>query len=253
MHFYAKYIIIILNLKIKFSKEKRELMSWSFLPHYLPYFNDGMVFTIIISIFVVVFGTILGILLALGKMSRIAPLRWILNAYIEIFRDTPMLVQIMVGYAIMGGANWPTVHVGILAEDLGRLVPGILILSLNSGAYMAEIVRAGIESVPAGQREAAYSLGIRPAQAMSNIILPQAVRNILPAVGNEFVTIIKDSSLLYTIGVMEVFNGALTVGTMTYQTLSPMLFASLYYFIVCFALSRLLSRFEKKLGKGYVK
>ncbi|WP_374284449.1 amino acid ABC transporter permease [Lactococcus sp.] len=228
-------------------------MSWSFIPEYLPYFNDGVIFTIIISVFVVIFGTVIGILAALGKMSKIAPLRWVLNAYIEIFRDTPMLVQIALGYAILGVSNWPTIHIGILSEDSNRLAVGILILSLNSGAYMAEIVRAGIEAVPAGQKEAAYSLGIRPAKAMMSVILPQAVRNILPAVGNEFVTIIKDSSLLSTIGVMEIYFGTQTVITSTYQTITPLLLVSVYYFVVCFALSRLLARFEKKLGKGYAK
>lgn len=228
-------------------------MSWSFIPEYLPYFNDGVIFTIIISVFVVIFGTVIGILAALGKMSKIAPLRWFLNAYIEIFRDTPMLVQIALGYAILGVSNWPTIHIGILSEDSNRLAVGILILSLNSGAYMAEIVRAGIEAVPAGQKEAAYSLGIRPAKAMMSVILPQAVRNILPAVGNEFVTIIKDSSLLSTIGVMEIYFGTQTVITSTYQTITPLLLVSVYYFVVCFALSRLLARFEKKLGKGYAK
>ncbi|MGM9886445.1 MAG: amino acid ABC transporter permease [Lactococcus sp.] len=228
-------------------------MSWSFIPEYLPYFNDGVIFTIIISVFVVIFGTVIGILAALGKMSKIAPLRWVLNAYIEIFRDTPMLVQIALGYAILGVSNWPTIHIGILSEDSNRLAVGILILSLNSGAYMAEIVRAGIEAVPAGQKEAAYSLGIRPTKAMMSVILPQAVRNILPAVGNEFVTIIKDSSLLSTIGVMEIYFGTQTVITSTYQTITPLLLVSVYYFVVCFALSRLLARFEKKLGKGYAK
>lgn len=228
-------------------------MNWDFLPKYLPYFNDGMVFTLIIALFVVLFGTLLGILVAIGKMSKIAPLRWILTAYIEIFRDTPMLIQITIGYIILGASDWPSVHIGILANDLGRLIPGIIILSLNSGAYMAEIVRGGIEAVPVGQREAAYSLGIRPAQTMIKVILPQAIRNILPAIGNEFITIVKDSSLLSTIGIMEVFNGGQTVVNLVYQPLSPLLFACAYYFIVCFVLSRLQALLEKKFGKGYAK
>lgn len=228
-------------------------MSFSFLPKYLPYFNDGMVITLVISAFVVLMGTILGILVALGKLSKILPLRWLTNIYIEIFRGTPMLVQIMLGFALMGSINLPTFQVGILQQDLGRLVPGIIVLSLNSGAYTAEIVRAGIEAVPAGQREAAYSLGIRPTQAMLTVILPQAIRNILPAIGNEFVTIIKDSSLLYTIGVMEVFNGAQTVVNLTYNSISPWLVVCVYYFVVTFVVSRLLALLERKIGKGYAK
>lgn len=114
----------------------------------------------------------------------------------------------------------PEFQLGILTEDLSRLVPGIIVLSMNSGAYVAEIVRSGINAVPKGQTEAAYSLDIRPHQTMMKVILPQAVRNILPALGNEFVTIIKDSSLLATIGVMELFNGAQTTSSTTYQSLS---------------------------------
>lgn len=228
-------------------------MNFDFLPKYLPYFNDGMLVTILISAFVVLIGTLLGIVTALGKLSKVAPVRWLANIYIELFRGTPMLVQIMLGFALLGNSSFPTFQVGILQQDLGRLLPGILVLALNSGAYMAEIVRAGIEAVPAGQREAAYSLGIRPTQTMLTVILPQAIRNILPAVGNEFVTIIKDSSLLYTIGVMEVFNGAQTVVNLTYQTISPMLFVAFYYFVVTFVVSRLLSLLEKKFGKGYAK
>ena len=97
-----------------------------------------------------------------------------------------------------------------------RLIPGILIISMNSGAYVSETVRAGINAVPKGQLEAAYSLGIRPKNAMRYVILPQAIKNILPALGNEFITIIKDSSLLSAIGVMELWNGATTVSTNTY-------------------------------------
>ena len=228
-------------------------MNFNFLPNYFSYFNDGMLVTLIISAFVVLIGTCLGIIVALGKLSSFPPLRWLAKAYIEIFRGTPMLVQIMLGFALAGNLNFPTFHIGILQQDLGRLVPGIIVLALNSGAYMAEIVRAGIEAVPIGQQEAAYSLGIRPRKTMVHVILPQAIRNILPAVGNEFVTIIKDSSLLYTIGVMEVFSGAQTVVSLTYQTISPLLVVALYYFVVTFVVSRLLARLEKRLRKGYAK
>ena len=102
--------------------------------------------------------------------------------------------------------NAPIIGFGVLNLDFSRLLPGIIIISLNSGAYISEIVRAGIEAVPKGQLEAAYSLGIRPVNAMRYVILPQALKNILPALGNEFITIIKDSSLLQTIGVMELWN-----------------------------------------------
>lgn len=228
-------------------------MSFNFIDKFLPYFNDGLIVTLMISAFVVIFGTILGTLIALGKLSSVRPIRWLANVYIEVFRGTPMLVQIMIGFQILGKMPLPEFQLGILTEDLSRLVPGIIVLSMNSGAYVAEIVRSGINAVPKGQTEAAYSLGIRPRQTMVKVILPQAIRNILPALGNEFVTIIKDSSLLATIGVMELYNGAQTTSSTTYQSLSPWLLVAVYYFVVTFITSRLINLLEKKLGRGYVK
>ncbi len=228
-------------------------MSFNFIDKFLPYFNDGLIVTLMISAFVVIFGTILGTLIALGKLSSVRPIRWLANIYIEVFRGTPMLVQIMIGFQVLGKMPLPEFQLGILTEDLSRLVPGIIVLSMNSGAYVAEIVRSGINAVPKGQTEAAYSLGIRPRQTMIKVILPQAIRNILPALGNEFVTIIKDSSLLATIGVMELYNGAQTTSSTTYQSLSPWLLVAVYYFVVTFITSRLINLLEKKLGKGYAK
>lgn len=193
-------------------------MNFSFLPKYLPYFNYGAVVTILISICVIFLGTILGVVLAFGQRSKFKPLVWLANLYVWIFRGTPMMVQIMIAFSLMH-INAPTIQIGILGVDFSRLIPGILIISMNSGAYVSETVRAGINAVPKGQLEAAYSLGIRPKNAMRYVILPQAVKNILPALGNEFITIIKDSSLLSAIGVMELWNGATTVSTTTYLPL----------------------------------
>lgn len=224
-------------------------MNFSFLPKYLPYFNYGAIVTIIISILVVLLGTILGVLLAFAQRSKIKPLVGFSNLYIWIFRGTPMMVQIMIAYALMH-ISAPIIQIGILDVDLTRLIPGIIIISMNSGAYVSETVRAGINAVPKGQLEAAYSLGIRPKNAMRYVILPQAIRNILPALGNEFITIIKDSSLLSAIGVMELWNGATTVSTTTYLPLTPLLFAAFYYLIMTSILTLALKAFENRMGKG---
>ena len=224
-------------------------MNFSFLPKYLPYFNYGAVVTIIISILVVFLGTILGVLLAFAQRSKMKPLVWFANLYIWVFRGTPMMVQIMIAFALMH-ISAPTIQIGILDVDLTRLIPGILIISMNSGAYVSETVRAGINAVPKGQLEAAYSLGIRPRNAMRYVILPQAIRNILPALGNEFITIIKDSSLLSAIGVMELWNGATTVSTNTYLPLTPLLFAAFYYLIMTSILTLALKAFENRMGQG---
>ena len=224
-------------------------MNFSFLPKYLPYFNYGALVTVLISILVVFFGTIIGMLLAFAQGSKFKPLVWLANLYIWIFRGTPMMVQIMIAFALMS-IDAPTIQFGIFGIELSRLIPGIIIISMNSGAYVSETVRAGINAVPKGQSEAAYSLGIRPRKAMRYVILPQAVKNILPALGNEFITIIKDSSLLSAIGVMELWNGATTVSTTTYLPLTPLLFAAFYYLIMISILTLALKAFENRMGQG---
>lgn len=225
-------------------------MDFSFLPKYFAYFNDGVVVTLLISACVVFIGTILGVLTALAQNTGITLLKWFVNLYVWIFRGTPMVVQIMISFAFFHFDNLPTIGFDVLSLDFTRLVPGILVIGLNSGAYISEVVRAGIEAIPKGQIEAAYSLGIRPLKTMRYVILPQAFKNILPALGNEFITIVKDSSLLQTIGVMELWSGAQSVASATYLPLTPLLFAASYYLIVTTILSILLKKLETKLGTG---
>ncbi|HER0752552.1 TPA: amino acid ABC transporter permease [Streptococcus pyogenes] len=225
-------------------------MDLSFLPKYWAYFNYGVLVTIMISISVIFFGTLIGVLVTLIKRSHVKPLTWVVNLYVWIFRGTPMVVQIMIAFAWMHFNNMPTIGFGVLDLDFSRLLPGIIIISLNSGAYISEIVRAGIEAVPKGQLEAAYSLGIRPQNAMRYVILPQAFKNILPALGNEFITIIKDSALLQTIGVMELWNGAQSVVTATYSPISPLLVAAFYYLMVTTVMAQLLAVLERHMAQG---
>ncbi|EQL81767.1 ABC transporter, permease protein [Streptococcus pyogenes GA19681] len=225
-------------------------MDLSFLPKYWAYFNYGVLVTIMISVSVVFFGTLIGVLVTLIKRSHVKPLTWVVNLYVWIFRGTPMVVQIMIAFACMHFNNMPTIGFGVLDFDFSRLLPGIIIISLNSGAYISEIVRAGIEAVPKGQLEAAYSLGIRPQNAMRYVILPQAFKNILPALGNEFITIIKDSALLQTIGVMELWNGAQSVVTATYSPISPLLVAAFYYLMVTTVMAQLLAVLERHMAQG---
>lgn len=225
-------------------------MDLSFLPKYWAYFNYGVLVTIMISVSVVFFGTLIGVLVTLIKRSHVKPLTWVVNLYVWIFRGTPMVVQIMIAFAWMHFNNMPTIGFGVLDLDFSRLLPGIIIISLNSGAYISEIVRAGIEAVPKGQLEAAYSLGIRPQNAMRYVILPQTFKNILPALGNEFITIIKDSALLQTIGVMELWNGAQSVVTATYSPISPLLVAAFYYLMVTTVMAQLLAVLERHMAQG---
>lgn len=229
-------------------------MDFSFLKEFYPYFISGTIITLIISMITVLFGTVIGIVIALMKLSKVKPLRWFANIYIEVLRGTPMLVQILIAFGLLQGLfKLPTVSLGILNLDFGRLFPGIVAISLNSGAYVAEIVRGGINAVDFGQMEAASSLGLRPSQAMRYVILPQALRNILPPLGNEFIVLIKDSSLLSTIGIYELMNSAQIVISTSYIPLTPLYVAAVIYFILTFTTSRILNVWEKKLGKGYRK
>lgn len=227
-------------------------MDLSSLSQYWPYFNYGVLVTVFISVLVVFFGTILGVLLAFAQRSKILPLAWLANIYVWIFRGTPMLVQIMVSFTLMS-ISAPIIKFGAIDLDMTRVIPGIIVLSMNSGAYISEIVRAGLNAVPKGQMEAAYSLGLRPLATMRYVIMPQAIKNILPALGNEFITIIKDSSLLQTIGVMELWNGAMTTGTSSYQTLLSYLVAAVYYLMVTSILTLVMKLIENRLNKGEAK
>ncbi|MBM7710502.1 amino acid ABC transporter permease [Enterococcus xiangfangensis] len=227
-------------------------MNFSFLDKYLSYFASGAGITVVISLVTVLFGTLIGLAIALLKISKHKPLNWLANIYIEVLRGTPMLLQIMIGFLALQGL-FPSrdLAVGVLTVDLGRLFPGMIVLSLNSGAYVAEIIRGGITAVNYGQTEAAHSLGLRPAQTMRYVILPQALRNILPPLGNEFITLIKDSSLLTAIGINELMGSAQIVISNSYIPLEPYFIAAALYFVMTFVTSRLLNLWERKLGKGY--
>ncbi|MGM0215681.1 amino acid ABC transporter permease [Enterococcus sp. AZ109] len=227
-------------------------MNFSFLDQYYPYFVSGTGVTIIISFVTVLFGTIIGLIMALMKLSKNKPLTWLANIYIEVFRGTPMLLQITIGFILLQRI-FPSVDlpVGVLTIDLGRLIPGMVVLSLNSGAYVAEIIRGGINAIDYGQREASFSLGLRPAQTMRYVVLPQALRNILPPLGNEFVTLIKDSSLLTAIGINELMGSSQIVISNSFIPLEPYFVAGALYLVMTFTTSRLLNLWEKKLGKGY--
>ena len=157
--------------------------------------------TVYISVVSQLFGVLLGLLAALARMSRFAPFRWISGVYVLIFRGTPLLVQIFYVYFAF---SWPSFNFGFWAVP-DAAIAGIVALSINEGAYMREIIRAGIDSVDKGQMEAARSVGMTYGLAMRRIILPQAARVIVPPLGNEFNNMMKNTSLAYTIGVFEMF------------------------------------------------
>ncbi|WP_339307814.1 ABC transporter substrate-binding protein/permease [Paenibacillus sp. FSL R5-0519] len=206
---------------------------------YKSFYATGIGYTLLLSALGVIFGVIIGLIICLFRLHDAAILRWIGTAYVEVIRGTPMLVQLMIiyyGISLTFGINFSALQAGILT------------LSINSGAYLAEIFRAGIQGVDRGQLEAARSLGMGRGAAMRYIILPQAFKAVLPAIGNEFVTIIKESSIISVIGMVDIMYQASVVKNITFQGLSPFLIAAAIYFVMTFILSKLLGRLERKLS-----
>ncbi|WP_145410894.1 ABC transporter substrate-binding protein/permease [Paenibacillus xylanexedens] len=206
---------------------------------YKSFYATGIGYTLLLSALGVLFGVIIGLIICMFRMHDMAILRWIGTAYVELIRGTPMLVQLMIiyyGLSLTFGINFSALQAGVIT------------LSINSGAYLAEIFRAGVQGVDRGQLEAARSLGMGRGAAMRYIILPQAFKAVLPAIGNEFVTIIKESSIISVIGMVDIMYQASVVKNITYQGMNPFLIAAAIYFVMTFILSKLLGRLERKLN-----
>jgi polar amino acid transport system permease protein len=243
-------------------------LRWEILAGYGPLFVSGLWTTIQLTIVSIGAGLLLGVLLGLVSSSRdapapkSAPLRWVLRiartitlAYVTFFRGTPLFVQILlVHFALMPLLIHPD-HGLLLSGDMARefrqshgaFFSGALAMTLNAGAYISEIFRAGIQSIHTGQTQAAYSLGFTHPQAMRFIVLPQAFRRMLPALVNEGVTLIKDSSLVSAIGLAELALAARTVAGAYSRYWEPYLAISAVYLVLTLLLSMLAKRLEAPL------
>ena len=209
-------------------------------------FMSGIKVTIVISIMSCFFGLLLGTILAFMKISGVKVLQAIATAYVEIIRGTPILVQISLVFFGLPflGIHFPSFQ--IMGVDFERLSAGILALIINSGAYECEIVRSGIQSISKGQLEGAMSLGFSKWESMVRIIIPQAIKNILPVIGNEFVTLIKESSQVSVIGMADLMYTATTIQGVRFQPFPPLVIVAVYYFILTFAVSNVLRALEWK-------
>ncbi len=223
---------------------------WKILVKYRMLFIGGVKITLIVSILTIILGTIFGILMAFMKMSKIKPLRWFANAYVEFIRGTPVLVQIsLVFYGLpMMGIHIPSIMIG--GTDISRLAAGIIALTINTTAYICEIVRGGILSVDRGQTEASLALGMGNARTLLCIVLPQAMKNILPSMGNEFITIIKTSSQVSVIGIGELMYAADTVRGISFQPMAPLIIVALIYFLITSVFSFALKKTEKWMARS---
>jgi polar amino acid transport system permease protein len=199
----------------------------------------------------VILGTLIGLVLAVCRISKNRALRFISTAYVEFIRGTPLLVQLFIIYYGLQaiGIRFPDVPFlsGILGINFADFMAGVITMGINSAAYVCEIFRSGIQSVDRGQMEAGRSLGLSYGATLRSIIIPQAIMNVLPALGNEFVVVIKESSIVSIIGIADLMYKANTVRGNTFQPFEPLLIAAVVYFMLTFPLSKLLAHIERRM------
>ena len=203
---------------------------------YWPLFLEGATTTVLLSFFSVIVGVGCGTLMALTRLSTNKFLSKAAKVYIDIIRGTPLLVQLYLVY--FGLAT---------VLDLNDFVSGVIAVSVNTTAYIAEIIRSGIQSVDKGQMEAARSMGMPKRMAMSQIILPQAMKNILPAIGNEFATLIKETSIVSLIGIHDLMYSSDTVRGATFTVFIPLLMTAFLYFVMTTTIAFFMDKLERKL------
>ncbi|XJZ26149.1 amino acid ABC transporter permease [Bacillota bacterium Lsc_1132] len=211
-----------------------------FIPS-MPYILKGILVTLKIVILAGVLGFILGIILSLFKISTFKFLGWIADVYTSIFRGTPLVLQLMLIY--YGSPQ-------LVGYQIEPYTAAILSFALNSGAYISEIIRAGILAVDKGQREASMALGIPYGKMMWDIILPQALKNILPALMNEFISLTKESAIVTTIGVMDIMRRSYQVGAENYSFFEPLLIAGLIYYLMVVTLTFLGKAVERRMRRS---
>ena len=253
-----------------------QLENFARLKPYAGMFAEGLAITVLLALFTVLIGFILALLLALMRMSNFRPFRalglnrdghlrdggflltlskfnplsFIATAYVEVIRSTPMMVQILIIYlGVFSVIQLPKFSIFGFIESQ-RFIPGVVALGMNSGAYLCEIIRSGIQSIDGGQTEAARSLGLSQRQNLRFIILPQAVKNILPAIANEFVVIIKESAITYTIGVQDIMGAVNNIRGATFLIMEPLLVATALYFCLCFPTSKIIAYFVRRMSRG---
>ena len=200
----------------------------------------GLKNTLLLTCISVALGTLLGTVIAMLKMSKFKPIRFLVTLYIEVLRGTPILLQLYVFYFVL-----PNVFTFL---KLSQFMWVSIALCVNSSAYVSEVIRSGIQAVDKGQMEAARSLGMSEKQAMMKIILPQAVRNILPALGNEFIMMLKETSLASTFFLGDLMTSYNVVKGATFLTLEPLTIIAVIYLCLTFPLSKIVEKFEKKMA-----
>lgn len=230
--------------------------DWPFFWRYLlepsQAYLHGLLLTVVLSVISQSLGTVVGLFAALSRLSRFAPLRGVSGFYIWLMRGTPLLVQIVFIYTGLAAANifrFQDIDLGLLVIP-GNVQAGIVALSLNEGAYMAEIIRAGIASVDIGQTEAAKSVGMTYGLLMRRIVLPQAARFVIPPLGNEFNAMLKNTTLVSVIGVQELLLSTETLTSATFRVFELYSIVALYFLTLTTAWGFIQRRIEARLGQA---
>ena len=217
-------------------------LDWSFIRSHWFFIFNGVWLTILLSVLSIILATALSLLGALGRLSKFAPTYALATFYISLIRGTPLLLQVVFFFLALP-------QLGI---RLSGLAAGVLALGLNYGAYMTEIMRAGIQSVDAGQREAAQAMGMTHFQIMRFVILPQALRLVIPPIGNQFIAMLKDTSLISVTGfVWELLWRAQKQGRANFRSLEALLIAAVFYWIITIVFSAFQAQIEMRLARGY--
>lgn len=208
------------------------------------YYLDGLKVTLAISFFAIIIGALIGISVAMIKTSVATSkkFKWagaICNGYINLIRGTPVILQLLIIYNLV-----------FTSRNTNEILVAAICFGINSGAYVAEIVRAGIESIDKGQYEAGRSLGLNRTQTMRMIIMPQAIKNILPALGNEFIVLIKETSVASMIAVTDLTKAAQYIGSRTWDILPPLIITAVFYLVIVLGLTKLLGIFERRMSQG---
>lgn len=219
--------------------ELLQSMGKIFVEYWDIFLIKGLGITLLLSIITVAFGSLIGALFAMAKISRLCVLKFIVSVIVEIIRGTPILLQLYVAYFLI-----PMLFPALKLSDFACIA---IALVLNSAAYVSEIIRSGIEAVDKGQTEASRSLGLSASVTMIHIVIPQAIKNILPALGNEFITVIKETSLASTFFVGELMTSYLIVKGNTFSSLPTLMIVGVIYFVLTFILSKILKVFERRM------
>jgi glutamate/aspartate transport system permease protein len=220
--------------------------DWTSIPGALPILAHGMLVTLEITLTAILVGILWGALLALARLSDIRPLRWLAAGYVNLFRAVPLVMVILWFYLIVPTLLKDWLGVG-QASDI-RMVSALVAFALFESAYYAEIIRAGVQSVPKGQIDAAYALGMSYVLTMRLVVLPQALRNMLPLLLSQAIILFQDTSLVYVIGLADFFGAAYKVGDRDGRLVELLLFAGAVYFVICLGASLLVGRLRKRFA-----